>query len=121
MGVGYTRLDISVIPSLTDSFRTTEGGNTSEMVLGCEAEGGVLTRPDIGDCAAIGAWSQRGEETIKVFVVTKPGRTITVKALQAGCQDRMAKQPVPSQLVILDEIPCTPTGKPATNPDLYVT
>ena len=34
------------------------------------------------------------------------------ETLQEHCRDRMAKHMIPAQIVFLDEIPRTPTGKP---------
>lgn len=82
-----------------------------EMVSGFEVEEGILTHPAIEDCAVIGAPSPLGEEEIKAFVVCKPGESIDIEALQNHCHEKMAKHMVPAQLVVLEEIPRTPTGK----------
>ena len=83
-----------------------------EMVSGFEVEEGILSHPDIEDCAVIGAPSALGEEEIKAFVTLKPNRVVTADAIQAHCRPIMAKYMVPTQVVFLDEIPRTPTGKP---------
>ena len=49
---------------------------------------------------------------IKAFVTLKKGQMITVEDLQAHCAKRMARFMVPKQIVVLDEMPRTPTGKP---------
>lgn len=82
-----------------------------EMVSGFEVEEGILTHPSVKDCAVIGAPSALGEEEIKAFVVCKPGKSIQLYALQAHCHNIMARHMIPAQLVVLDEIPSTPTGK----------
>lgn len=83
-----------------------------EMVSGFEVEEGILSHPDIEDCAVIGVPSQLGEEEIKAFIVCKPGKLVDQKSLQRHCEDKMAKHMLPAQVEILDEIPRTPTGKP---------
>ena len=83
-----------------------------EMVSGFEVEEGILSHPDIEDCAVIGAPSALGEEEIKAFVTLKPNRELTAEALQDHCRPIMAKYMVPTQVEFLDEIPRTPTGKP---------
>ena len=83
-----------------------------EMVSGFEVEEGVLSHPDIQDCAVIGVPSDLGEEEIKAFVVLKPGKSLSAQALGDHCRPRMAKFMVPTQIVFLEEIPRTPTGKP---------
>ncbi len=82
-----------------------------EMVSGFEVEEGILTHADIQDCAVIGAPSELGEEEIKAFVVCKPQKTIDLNTLQQHCKNSMARHMVPAQMVLLDEIPKTPTGK----------
>ena len=83
-----------------------------EMVSGFEVEEGVLSHPAIEDCAVIGVPSPLGEEEIKAFVVLKPGQDLSEEAIRAHCRERMAKHMVPVHVVVLDEIPRTPTGKP---------
>lgn len=82
-----------------------------EMVSGFEVEEGILIHPDIEDCAVVGVPSPLGEEEIKAYVVCKPGKSITLEILQNHCREKIAKHMVPAQLVVLDAIPRTPTGK----------
>ncbi len=83
-----------------------------EMVSGYEVEEGVLTHPAIQDCAVIAVPGEMGEEDIKAFVTFKEGQNITLNDLKEHCAERMARFMVPKQVVILDEMPRTPTGKP---------
>jgi len=83
-----------------------------EMVSAAEVEEGVVTHPAVADCAVIGVPAELGEEDIKVFVTLKPESTLTLDELRDHCRSRMAKYMLPAQLVILDEMPLTPTGKP---------
>lgn len=83
-----------------------------EMVSGFEVEEGILTHPGIEDCAVIGVPSPLGEEEIKAFIVLKPGEELSKEAIREHCRGRMAKHMVPVHVVVLDEIPRTPTGKP---------
>ena len=83
-----------------------------EMVSGFEVEEGILTHPAIEDCAVIGAPSALGEEEVKAFVTLKTGANLTAEALRDHCRPIMAKYMVPAQIVFMDEIPRTPTGKP---------
>jgi len=82
-----------------------------EMVSGFEVEEGLLSHPDIEDCAVIGVDSQLGEEEIKAFIVLKPNKSIPKHLLQEHCRQRMAKHMVPTSVEIVSEIPRTPTGK----------
>ena len=84
-----------------------------EMVSGYEIEEGILTHPDIEDCAVIGIPDGRGEEEVKAFVTLKPNRTLTLAQLRDYCRSRMSRFMTPTALEILAEMPRTPTGKPA--------
>ncbi len=83
-----------------------------EMVSAYEVEEGALTHPSIADCAAIGVLGEMGEEDIKLFVVKKPGREMTVEELRQHCTENMAKFMVPKHVSFLDNMPLTSTGKP---------
>lgn len=83
-----------------------------EMVSGYEVEEGALTHPEIEDCAAVGVPGEMGEEDIKLFVVRKPGSTLTPDSIRSHCTERMAKFMVPRHIAFLDEMPRTSTGKP---------
>ena len=82
-----------------------------EMVSGFEVEEGILSHPDIEDCAVIGVESPLGEEDIKAFVVTKALKSLSAADIRSHCQSRMAKHMIPVVIEMVDEIPRTPTGK----------
>jgi len=82
-----------------------------EMVSGFEVEEGILSHPDIEDCAVIGVKSPLGEEDIKAFVVTKALKSLSAADIRSHCQSRMAKHMIPVVIEMVDEIPRTPTGK----------
>jgi len=83
-----------------------------EMVSGFEVEEGVLSHPDIEDCAVVGVESPLGEEEIKAFIVLKPNKSLNANSLQDHCRQLMAKHMVPASVEFVSEIPRTPTGKP---------
>ena len=83
-----------------------------EMISAYEVEEGALTHSSIADAAAIGVPSDLGEEEVKLFVVLKPGESLTENQIKQHCAERMAKFMVPAQIVFLDDLPRTPTGKP---------
>jgi len=83
-----------------------------EMVSGFEVEEGILLHPDVEDCAVVAVESPLGEEDIKAFVVLKSNQSLNTSELLEHCRQKMAKHMVPKQVVMLDEIPRTPTGKP---------
>ena len=83
-----------------------------EMVSGYEVEEGVLKHTAVEDCAVIGVPDETGEESIKLFVVLKPGMSLSGEDLRAHCAENMAKFMIPKFIVFLDHMPRTSTGKP---------
>ena len=71
-----------------------------------------MSHPDVEDCAVVGVESSLGEEEIKAFIVMKPNKSLTAKAIQDHCRPLMAKHMVPASVEIANKIPRTPTGKP---------
>jgi len=53
------------------------------------------------------------EERVRVFITLQPNANLTLADLQAFCKPRMSRYMIPSELVVLAKMPCTPTGKPA--------
>jgi acyl-coenzyme A synthetase/AMP-(fatty) acid ligase len=53
-----------------------------------------------------------GEEDIKLFVVKKHGTEVTEEKLIQHCGGCMARFMVPKQVVFLEEMPRTSSGKP---------
>ena len=82
------------------------------MVSGFEVEEGALSHEQIEDAAAIGVPADVGEEDVFLFVTIKDGCTITEDQIITFCKTVMAKFMVPKYVVILSEMPRTPTGKP---------
>jgi len=83
-----------------------------EMVSSFEVEEGALSHPAVQDAAAVGVPSSLGEEEVRLFVVLKPGTTTAGDTIRSHCAARMAKYMVPREVIILDAMPRTPTGKP---------
>ena len=83
-----------------------------EMISAAEVEQGILGHPAVQDAAVIGVPSTWGEEEVKAFIVLKNGSNLSAEDLLFYCQSRMAKFMVPAQLVFMDDLPRTPTGKP---------
>lgn len=78
-----------------------------ENVSSFEVEREVLEHPDVLECAAIGVPSELGEEDIKVFVVCRPGATLTEAQLADHVRSRAASFMVPRYVEFLDALPRT--------------
>ncbi len=57
------------------------------------------------ECATIGLPHPTKGETVKSFVVVKPGRTLEVEELLAFCRERLAPYKVPREVEFLPELP----------------
>jgi long-chain acyl-CoA synthetase len=59
----------------------------------------------------VGVPDEKRGETVKAFVSVKPGTSVTPEELIAHCKQRMAAYKYPRQVVVIDELPKTVTGK----------
>ena len=50
-------------------------------------------------------------ETVKAWIVLKPGETATEAEIREWCQDKLAKFKVPTQIEFRQELPKTTVGK----------
>ncbi|GAA1914525.1 hypothetical protein GCM10009737_14860 [Nocardioides lentus] len=76
-----------------------------------EVEDVLAEHPDVRESAVVGVPDERRGETVKAFVSLVPGSTTTPDALVAHCKERMAAYKYPRQVVVIDELPKTVTGK----------
>ena len=76
-----------------------------------EVESVLIEHPDVLEAAVVGARDDAGLETVVAFVVPRAGRVIDETAIESHCRSRMAAFKRPRQLVVVDELPRTATGK----------
>ena len=76
-----------------------------------EVESVLIEHPDVLEAAVVGGRDEAGLETVVAFVVPRSGRTIDEAAIDAHCRSRMAAFKRPRQLVVVDQLPRTATGK----------
>lgn len=79
-----------------------------------EVEQALLTHPDVAQCAVIGAPDKDRGQIVKAFIVAKAppeDETSFAKALQAHAKQTVAPYKYPRQIVLLNELPTTSTGK----------
>jgi len=84
-----------------------------ENVSAVEVEQILLEHPGIVECAVIGVPDPVKDEAVKVFVVARPGASLTAEEVQAFCAARIAKFKVPSFVEFRDSLPKTSIGKVA--------
>ena len=76
-----------------------------------EVEEVLLTHPTVQEAAVIGKPSAEWGEDVVAFVVATPGATIDPAALDAHCQQAIARFKRPKQYVTLPELPKNNYGK----------
>lgn len=76
-----------------------------------EIEIALATHPAVLDVAVIGVPDQVRGQIAKAFVVVKPGAKITSDELIEYCRGKIATYKLPREVVMVEELPRTPTGK----------
>jgi len=76
-----------------------------------EVEDVLYEHPKIQDAAVAGITDPRRGETVKAWVVLKPGDTATVDEIRDFCKDKLAKYKIPYSVEFRDELPKTMVGK----------
>ncbi len=71
----------------------------------------LFTHPKILDAVAVGVPDPYRGETVKAFVVLKPGETATEEEIIAYCRERLARYKVPKLVEFRDELPKSLVGK----------
>ena len=76
-----------------------------------EVEDVLAEHPAVRESAVVGVPDEKRGETVKAFVSLHSGATVTTEELVAHCKERMAAYKYPRQVVVIDELPKTVTGK----------
>jgi 2-aminobenzoate-CoA ligase len=76
-----------------------------------EIEVTLATHPDVLDVGVIGVPDELRGQIAKAFVVLKPGAKVTPEELINHCKGKIATYKLPREVVIVNELPRTPTGK----------
>jgi len=76
-----------------------------------EVEDVIYTHPAVRECAVIGVPDEYRGETVKAYVSLNEGASVTEKELVGFCKQQMAAYKYPRQVVIVEELPKTVTGK----------
>jgi len=67
--------------------------------------------PKVQEACAIGLPDSYRGETVKVFIVLKPGETLTEAEVIAYCKEKLAAYKVPKLVEFMDELPKSTVGK----------
>ena len=76
-----------------------------------EVEGRLLEHPSVAECAVVGHRNTAGLEEVVACVVAAPGQSVDADGLIAFCREGLASFKRPRQVLALDALPKTATGK----------
>lgn len=72
----------------------------------------LYTHPNVLEACAIGIPDEKRGETVKAYVVVKPGKVMTAEDIIDYCKERLAPYKVPKVVEFINELPRTSVGKP---------
>ena len=72
----------------------------------------MYTHPKVLRACAVGVPDEKRGESVKVFIVTKPGESLTADEVIAHCRERLSAYKVPRFVEFIDDLPLTAIGKP---------
>ena len=82
-----------------------------EWISSIELENIAMAHPDVLEAAAIACHHPKWDERPLLVVVRKPGRELSREQVLDFYEGRIAKWQIPDDVVFVDEIPHTATGK----------
>jgi len=82
-----------------------------EWISSIQLENIAVGHPDVAEAAIVAAKHEKWDERPLLIVVAKPGREIDKPALLASYAGQVAKWWIPDEVVIVEELPHTATGK----------
>ena len=100
-----------------DGFYTCLGRSNDMIKAGgiwvspMEVEGRLLEHPAVAECAVVGHRNDAGLEEVVACVVPVPGQPVDAGGLIAFCREGLATFKRPRQVLALDALPKTATGK----------
>ena len=82
-----------------------------ENISTIEVEAALYAHPAVLEVAVVGVADERWGERPRAFVVARDGREVGADELVAHVKDRLARYKAPEQVVFVDALPKTSTGK----------
>lgn len=76
-----------------------------------EVEEVIITHPKVLDVGVAGIPDPYRGETVKAWVVVKPGETLTEEEIKSFCREKLAAYKVPTLIEFRNELPKTTVGK----------
>ena len=82
-----------------------------EWISSVDLENAAVGCPGVAEAAAIGIYHPKWDERPLLIVVRKPGSAVTPAEITAHLSNHVAKWWLPDEIVFVDELPHTATGK----------
>jgi acyl-CoA synthetase (AMP-forming)/AMP-acid ligase II len=82
-----------------------------EWISSIDIEGHVMAHAEVAEAAVIGVKHPKWDERPVLVVVRKPGTQVSAEALLAFLQGRIAKWWMPDDVIFVESLPHTATGK----------
>ena len=82
-----------------------------EWISSIDLENEIMAHPEVAEATVVGLKHVKWQERPVAFVVRIEGSTVTADDIIAFVTDRVAKWWIPDEIVFVDEIPKTGTGK----------
>ena len=82
-----------------------------ENVYPIEVEKTLAAHPDVAEAAVLGVDDEQYGQRLAAFVVLSPGASANIDDLKQHVRDNLANYKVPREIVVLDELPRSSTGK----------
>jgi fatty-acyl-CoA synthase len=82
-----------------------------EWISSIELENAAVGAPGVQEAAAVGVYHPKWDERPILLIVKKPGAEASEAAIVDYLKDKVAKWWLPDEIVFVDELPHTATGK----------
>ncbi len=76
-----------------------------------EVDNVLFNHPKILEACAVGVPDKYRGETVKAFIVVKPGETLTEEEVTRHCKESLAAYKIPKLIEFVDELPKSAVGK----------
>ena len=71
----------------------------------------LFSHPKVLEACTVGVPDEYRGETVKAYIVTRPGETLTKEEIIAFCRENLAAYKVPKLIEFIDELPKSTVGK----------